>query len=489
MAEPFAPTIIWSPQPGPQTALLQCPVFEVFYGGARGGGKTEASIGDWLQHSDQWGENAIGLFVRRTLTQLKEVIARTKVLFPKVGGKFNEQKSMWTMANGARLYFAHLERDSDAENYQGWNLTRLYVEEATNFPNPSPIMKLKACLRSGVGVPVGMRLTGNPGGPGHKWVKERYIDPAPEGYKVIRESEDIEVGGEMVHVELDRVFIPAKLTDNQMLLRSNPAYVLQLRSVGSEALVRAWLNGDWSIIDGVFFDCFSYSQHVLDRTWAAKIPAGAHCFRAMDWGSARPFCVGWYALSDGSWGLPEGALLKYREWYGASGPNKGLKMEVEGVAAGILQRETEDRLTLWNCVADGQIFARDGGPSIGERFAAAGVTWRRADKERLAGWQEVRNRLIGNEAGPGLFLLDCCEATIDQLQTCQHEDLNSEDLDTDAEDHALDELRYACMSRPRTERLIEKKPERLVLPPWSVTFNQVLKMNTERSKREKREWA
>jgi hypothetical protein len=187
--------VIWKPQEGPQTELIRCPVFEVFYGGARGGGKTEGSIGDWLDHSARYGENAIGIFVRRKLTQLSEVIARTKQLFKLLGAKYNEQQKTWTMANGARLKFVYLEKDSDAEEYQGHSYTRVYVEEVTNFPTSGPIDKLRATLRSGAGVPVGMRLTGNPGGAGHNWVKKRYIDPDPRGYKIITESLDIEIDG------------------------------------------------------------------------------------------------------------------------------------------------------------------------------------------------------------------------------------------------------------------------------------------------------
>ena len=120
-------TVLWQPQEGPQTALLKCPVFEVFYGGARGGGKTESSIGDWLQHSSLYGEAAIGIFFRRKLVQLAEVIARTKQIFPKLGAKWNEQKKEWLMRNGARLKFAYLEKDADAEEYQGHSYTRVYV--------------------------------------------------------------------------------------------------------------------------------------------------------------------------------------------------------------------------------------------------------------------------------------------------------------------------------------------------------------------------
>ena len=107
--------VLWEPQLGPQTELIRCPVFEVFYGGARGGGKTEGSIGDWLDHSGTYGEAAIGVFFRRKFKQLEEVVARTKQLFPKIGGKYNEQKAEWTMPNGARLKFRYIERDSDAQ--------------------------------------------------------------------------------------------------------------------------------------------------------------------------------------------------------------------------------------------------------------------------------------------------------------------------------------------------------------------------------------
>lgn len=179
--------IIWEPQPGPQTALIACPTFEVFYGGARGGGKTEASIGDWLEHSGRYGAAAIGVFFRRKFKQLEEVVARTKVLFPQIGAKYNEQKAEWLMPNGARLKFRYIERDQDAQEYQGHSYSRVYVEEATNFPSPAPIDLLRGTLRSAEGIPVGMRLTGNPGGPGHHWVKARYITPDPRGWRILKE--------------------------------------------------------------------------------------------------------------------------------------------------------------------------------------------------------------------------------------------------------------------------------------------------------------
>jgi len=441
-------TILWSPQPGPQTALLECPIFEVFYGGARGGGKTESSIGDWLQHSSQYQEAAIGIFVRRKFKQLAEVIARTKQIFPKLGARYNEQKAEWRMANGARLKFVYLERDSDAEEYQGHNYTRVYVEEVTNFPSSSPIDKLRATLRSGSGVPVGMRLTGNPGGPGHNWVKKRYIDPCKTGFKVIAEECDIEIDGVKQTVKLERVFIPSKLGDNILLIRNDPTYVLRLRQSGSEQLVQAWLDGNWDIVDGAFFDEWDEAVHVKPHGIINSITPQTIRFRAFDWGSYRPFSVGWYAICDGLWPrenpLPYGAIYKYREWYGAKAPNIGLKMTANEVQDEILRWEENERIRY--AVADPSIFIRNGGPSIAESMARC--RWRRADNKRQPGWEAIRQRLTGIDGVPMLYFSDQCEDTIRTLPTLQHEEKNPEDLDTDAEDHAADELRYAVMSRP-----------------------------------------
>lgn len=477
--------VIWKPQEGPQTALLQCPVFEVFFGGARGGGKTESSIGDWLQHSAQYAENAVGIFVRRKLTQLAEVIARTKQIFPKIGAKYNEQKKEWLMANGARLKFVYLEKDSDAEEYQGHNYTRIYVEELTNFPSPSPIDRLRATLRSAAGVPVGMRLTGNPGGPGHNWVKKRYIDPDPRGYKIIEDETEIEFEGIKQVVKLARVFIPSKIGDNILLMRNDPTYILRLRQSGSEALVKAWLEGNWDIVDGAFFDNFDPTKHVLSMDWLSRIPTHATRFRAFDWGSAKPFSVGWYVVSDGKWGLPAGALLKYREWYGASGPNKGLKMLATAVAEGILTREgavfNEHGQKLRDPLegvaygaADPSIFIRDGGPSIAESMILRGCMWKKADNRREPGWEAVRQRLDGYGGKPMLYLLECCQDTIRTLPTLQHDEKDPEDLNTEAEDHAADELRYACMSRPWEARPIAPPASNLPKLPQEMTIFELV---------------
>ena len=469
--------VIWSPQEGTQVALISCPVFEVFFGGARGGGKTESSLGDWLAHSSTYGEDAVGIFVRRKLTQLQEVIARSKQIFKKLGGKYNEQRKEWVMPGGARLKFVYLERDSDAQEYQGHSYTRVYIEEVGNFPSPTPINLMRATLRSTAGVPVGMRLTGNPGGPGHNWVKARYITPNPAGYEIFREEEELEIDGVIRTVSIDRVFIPSKLADNKMLLRSDPGYVIRLRQTGSAALVKAWLEGNWDIVDGAFFDSFDYSEHVLSDDWVHKIPREALRFRAFDWGSAKPFSVGWYALSDGTWGLPEGALLNYREWYGAKGPNVGLKMTADLVAQGICEREKGERIRYG--VADPSIFTRNGGPSIAETMVIHKCSWRKADNKRLPGWEQIQLRLRGEHFVPMLYFVESCEDTTRTLPVLQHDEKNVEDLDTTAEDHAADQVRYAVMSRPWFPMGVKKPENDFTKPLLACTLNEIIERRTK----------
>jgi hypothetical protein len=447
------PVVVWEPQKGPQAAFVSCQVYEAFFGGARGGGKTDAVLGEWAIHSDAYGVDAIGLMIRRTRVELVETFERARRIYTPLGAKFTTTPMRCVMPNGARLTFAYLERDADAEAYQGHSYTRVYVEEAGNFPSAVPIMKLHATLRSGAGVPCRMRLTGNPGGPGHQWVRARYIDPAPLGWQTIADPE----------TGLKRIYIPSRVGDNHYL---GEDYVTQIRASGSPELVRAWLEGDWTVIAGAFFPEFSLAKHVIP---ARALPKSWARFRSLDWGSARPFSVGWFAVSDGELSaIPRGALVRYREWYGmeAGKPNTGLRLTAEQVADGIKEREKGDLDAGKHMlgVADPAIFASDGGPSIGERMQRRGVLFRAADNKRvpahgaLGGWDQVRSRLLGDGERPALFMFDTCRDLIRTLPTLQHDSARPEDLDTEGEDHAADELRYACMSRPFTPPL-PVKPE------------------------------
>jgi hypothetical protein len=144
--------INWRPQPGPQTAFLKSKVFEVIYGGARGGGKSDAVLGEFAVHAQRFGPAAKGLLVRRTRTALEPTIARAREIYLPQGGRWRAATSSFHWRGGAVLYFRHLDNDADASLYQGHDYTRVYVEELTQFPSPKPIDKLKATLRSAAGV-------------------------------------------------------------------------------------------------------------------------------------------------------------------------------------------------------------------------------------------------------------------------------------------------------------------------------------------------
>lgn len=473
---PEGALVAWRPQAGPQTALLQCPCDEIFFGGARGGGKTDGMLGEWAQHAAMHRNHAIGVFFRKTLTQLEEAIERARQIYEPIGAVYKTQPKTFIMPGGARLKFRSLERDDDAQKYQGHSYTRLYFEELTNWANPAPINKLRATLRNASpGVDTKFMATGNPGGPGHQWVKSRYIDIDPFGYRPVEER--MTVPGvnpdtmmiEDIEISTTRVFIPSKLQENKLLMLNDPLYVAKLHQSGSEELVRAWLEGDWDIIEGAFFDDWDRSLHVLPRD-AMELPSYLQRFRSFDWGSAKPFSVGYWAVSDGSiqhptkgFMLPRGALIRYREWYGMKQdqPNVGLKMTAENVGLGIEKRSGDYKFSM--DVADPACFAEDGGPSIAERIYTASngsVPFYRADNKRIPGWDQLRWRLQGNEDGhPMIYFYDTCLATIRTLPALQHSEKDAEDVDTDAEDHAPDEIRYACMSRPIVKPKPKEKPK------------------------------
>lgn len=472
-------TITWEPQPGPQSWLISCPVFETLFGGARGGGKSDGVLGEFATHADMYGANAIGLCVRRERTQLRELIERSLVIYTALGAKYHALDKMWRFPNGARLAFAYLESDSDAQAYQGHSYTRVYIEEMGTFPNPDPIFKLMATLRSGAGVPCRFIATANPGGPGHLWIKQRYIDPAPLGMRILPTTFKNPFTGELIHKE--RIFIPSKITDNKYTNTAD--YIGNLYLAGNEELVRAWLLGDWNVMLGAFFQEWDTKKHVIKEF---QVPRSWTRFMAMDWGSSKPFSVGWYAVVPGEMDygrtltvqgwvtgqrmvLPKGALVRYREWYGApkdinhvTVPNVGLKLTAEEVAKGIVIREqyeprnSSGRAKMVYRVGDPSMHREDGGPSLAERMSNKPyyVDLIRADNKRigklgaLGGWDIVRQRLKGDDGVPMIYFMDSCPEAIRTLPALQHNELNLEDADTNGEDHCPDEIRYACMSRP-----------------------------------------
>ena len=474
----------WRPRSIQQQAFIEWPGFEACYGGSRGGGKTDASLGLNAIRAGKYKDAYRGIFIRKHLTDLEDAISRAKEIYMPIGAQWHEQKKLFTFPGAGTLYFRYLKADKDAERFQGLNLTDISVEELTQIADPKPIFKLMASMRSAHGVPCQFRATCNPGGPGTNWVKARYIDPAPLGFQPITDPE----------TGLDRVFIPSRVWDNKALMEADPGYInrIKMSAAGSEALLRAWLYGDWDAIEGAYFDNWSADRHVV-RPFS--IPKHWLRFRAMDWGSAVPFAVLWFAVSDGeefetpsgdTLLFPKGALIVYREYYGMpkDSPNVGLKLTAEqlcegGVSTvdgkyhkGIAELETNDVIKYG--VASPDMFKQDGGPSVAERHFQCGVSWRRADNRRVArngaigGWDQVRSRLNGIDDQPMLYVFSHCIHLIRTLPIMQHDPDRPEDM-ADGEDHAVEALRYGCMSRPWVIDAPQDEPK-----PKGTTFMQAV---------------
>lgn len=446
-------TRVIGPQPGKQALLVSCPADEIFYGGERGGGKSYGVLLDWAAHEARYGANAHGWLIRKSLIELRDLIRKSYSIFPWLGATYRIQDKIWVFPSGAQLEMVYLDSEKDAAVRQGQAATWIAVDEAGNYPDISAINLLRACLRSASGVRVRLLLTGNPGGAGHNWLKMRYIDPAPEGTP-IRDEYGI------------RVFIHSSLKDNPALLENDPEYIERIKQAceGKPWLLRAWLKGDWNIVAGGMFDAvWNPGIHIV-RPF--PIPHHWRVDRAFDWGSSKPFSVGWFAESNGEsvtlpdgkqilW--PKGTLVQIAEWYGWTGkPNEGQRLLNADIARGILQREKAIGVYGRTSAgpADSAIFAVTNGTSIADEMAKHGVNWLPSDKgpgSRVNGWSLVTERLCASTESPmerpGLFVFSTCRQTIRTLPTLPRDEKNPDDVDSNSEDHIGDMIRYRITQR------------------------------------------
>lgn len=464
--------VLWEPQPGPQSLAVAAQfVTEIMFGGARGGGKSDYLLGDFLQDVDIGPEWA-GIIFRRSYPELEELIKRAKQIFlqPVYGAIWKVADKTFVFPKGATLKMRHVDTESDCDKYQGHQYPWIGWDELTNWPNLASYKKLKACLRNASPLIPHKRIrcSANPGGVGHHAVKAYFVDPCPTGMELLESTIEVDTWDEATKGFIKapwtttRMFIPSKVQDNLILMRNDPGYIARLHEIGSPELVRAWLEGDWSVITGAYFPEFSIQKHVLK-----PFPVPPHWvrFKSMDWGSATPFAVYWnavaseaYELSDGRY-IPAGAIVTYREFYGWNGtPNVGLRWDAPRVARAIKQKEEEalDVKCTYN-VIDPSAYSNQSGPSHAERMAVEGVFFRKADNNRIGGWDIMRDRLCGIEGEsdkdygvgtPMWYCFSTCVHIIRTLPALQHDLTNAEDCDTDGEDHGPDALRYGLMSRP-----------------------------------------
>ena len=285
------PIEVWKPFPGAQERLLSCPIWEVLLHGNRGGGKTDVLLMDYLQGVGVgYGIDYKGLLLREATTELGDVITKSKKWIPRIfpTAKFNNQKKTWTFEDGETLWFNYARVEDDYEQYHGHEYPWIGWEEITNHPLPNVYLKLMSCNRSSnSAIPRKYRSTCNPSGPGHQWVKDRFITkiPAERVYKD-------EFGQTRTHIQ-------SNLEENKALLEADPMYHAKLLAMTQDdkMLRDAWVFGSWDLITGGFFtDVWDSKIHVLEPF---KVPQSWTLHRSFDWGSSKPWAVSYAFEANG----------------------------------------------------------------------------------------------------------------------------------------------------------------------------------------------
>lgn len=448
---------------------------EVLFGGAAGGGKSMLMRVSAIRWCVEVPGIQVYLF-RRTLPDLRDNHLRGPTSFHAMLAdmiesghvKYRAVENEFVFWNGSILHLCYCDSENDVEKYRGAEIHVLMVDELTHFSSYQYRFLRSRVRLAGLKVPEKYKMklpriesASNPGSIGHAWVKTAFISPEPE-LKIWRTPP--EEGGML------RQFIPAKLQDNPHLTQDDPMYENRLRGLGADDLVRAMLDGDWNLVAGQAFEKLRKDVHGLDDF---EIPADWPKYRAIDWGSSKPFSVGWWAVvNDDCYAHPEkgliyggdisgckklqrGAVILYREWYGYNGtPDEGLRLEAAEVAAGIVERSFGERYGY--TVADSSMWSVDGGPSIAEMFLRHGVPMRKCVKgpnSRHIGYIETRGRIAGTEEGPMLFAFKSCHhgfwRTMPNLVLNSAKyGINAEQVETSQEDHVADMVAYFLTSRP-----------------------------------------
>ena len=458
-----------------QSRAFQEPANEKLYGGSAGGGKSFLLRSVGLSLCSQIRRLQCYLFRRQSQDIIRNHFEGPGS-FPDLLGPWMDRNfcrivyspnTIIRFANKANVHVCHCQLEKHKYNYQGPEIHVLLIDELTHFtesiyrylrarcrmPKNDPemwedIRKLEEKLGFKLNFPL-VFCGANPGGVGHNWVKASWIDPLkPFEIKKMPKDE----GGML------RQFIPAKLKDNPSL--DPEEYADKLAGLGNPALVKAMLDGSWDIVaGGMFDDLWNPEVHIVDPF---PIPKSWRVDRSFDWGSSKPFSVGWWAESDGTdlklksgkiIPTVRGDLFRIAELYGWNGkPNEGCKLLAVEVARKIKKIEDRFPFKVNPGPADSSIWKEEDGPSISGNMQSAGIKWTKANKKpgsRAIGWELMRERLKGSvtREDPGLFIFNTCRHFIRTIPVLPRDETKSDDINTDAEDHIADETRYRILTK------------------------------------------
>ena len=444
-----------------QGAAFLSPATEILYGGAAGGGKSHL----FRVAAISWCASIPGLQVylfRREYPDLYKNHMEGAGSFPVIladwmsagAVEINYSKNQIKFWNGSKIHLCHCKNEGDIYGYQGAEIHVLMIDELTQWSEPM-YAYLRGRVRLG-GLQIPPQYQGqfprilcgsNPGGVGHNWVKQTFIDGAVP--MRARQTERGEGG-------MLRQYIPARLEDNPTLTLNDPDYEIRLEGLGDPALVRAMRLGDWDIVSGgMFDDVWRREKHVIEPF---AVPSSWYVDRSFDWGSSKPYAVCWWAESDGTTApngrtYPRGTIFQIHESYGWNGrANEGCKKLAVEIADEIKQIEASLGLSVSPGPADDSIWDEQNGMCIARDMAARNVIWTRAGKRpgtRKTGWEKLRAMLKASLAEPqeepGLYVFNHCVHTVRTVPVLPRDSKITDDVDTAAEDHVADAVRYRLL--------------------------------------------
>lgn len=427
-----------------QAIVLKDTHMHIGFGGARGGGKSWMVRAKATILASTYACIKI-MIIRKTYPELVANHIKPFKELLQIGRKGNpityvETHKEIRFPNGSTILFGYCDKEDDVDRYLGTEVDVLFIDEATLL-SETQIKKLVACVRGTNGFPKHVYYTCNPGGKGHAYIKRIFID------KEYVEGEYPE----------DYSFTQSLVYDNKILMETNPNYIRQLEAQ-PEATRKAWLEGAWdSFVGQVFVEWRNDPAHYADRRWThviddlERIPETWHIYRGFDFGYSKPFSVCWFAVDH------DGRIYHFKEWYGCTtSPNTGIQLTVQEIAQGILDRERADprlRGRTIRGIADPAIWESSRGESIAQMLEAQHVYFDKGDHARLAGLMQFHYRLAFDEQGYPMFY--CCRECKQFIRTIPiliYDDKNTEDIDTDLEDHIYDATRYVFMEHPINPR-------------------------------------
>lgn len=410
-----------------QVEFFKATARHIAYGGARGGGKSWAMRRKFVLLALRY-EGLKLLLLRRTLAQARE--NHERVLAAELAGYVDYKVSTheFVFPNGSRIVIGYCDAEADVYQYQGQEYDVVGFEEATQFTPFQMQYLATSCRSTRKDFSPRLYYTCNPGGVGHDYIKRLFID------RMFEEYEDAD----------DYVFIPASVYDNSVLMETNPEYLKALKSLPPH-LKKAYLDGDWNVIEGQYFEEFSTRRHVIEPF---DIPSHWKRFRAMDWGYNDPTACLWFAVS------PDRHLYVYRELYQSKMLASDAAKKIKELSAFEKVSYTVSSPDMWQNRGMKDVL---GGQSVAETFALSGVPLIKADNARVVGWQRLRENLADAEDGtPTLQIFNTCTNLIRTLPALFYDEHDHEDVSDRCEDHAPEALRYGVMSRPSPSREKQK---------------------------------